>query len=278
MKHSNPVPSLLAVTAVLIVTLACSTPPGNRQERDRRQGASDAEPDPEKLNAEIDPGSPARLRARPRSDTKLILRPGRHLVGPGRSHAAVLVVPDGTREPLPLLLMLHGAGGDASSAAAHFRDLPQQYGFALLAVKSEGPTWDGVMSGSFGADVHRIDAALQAAFADVPVDPDRVAIMGLSDGGTYSLSLGRANGDLFNAMIALSPGFLVDATTVGRPRAFVTHGTQDRVLPIDATSRRIVPLLEDEAYEVTYIEFDGGHHFPYDNTERAVAWWLGDGD
>src|SRR3712207_7969114 len=53
--------------------------------------------------------------------------------------------------------------------------------------------------------------------------------------------------------------------------------SDDAVLPIDRCSRRIVPALEDEGYDVTYREFDGGHEMPRDVREGA-ALWLTEGD
>ena len=43
-------------------------------------------------------------------------------------------------------------------------------------------------------------------------------------------SLGIANGDLIDRVIARSPGFVAPVTRVGRPRIFVSHGVKDRVL------------------------------------------------
>jgi predicted esterase len=51
---------------------------------------------------------------------------------------------------------------------------------------------------------------------------------------------------------------------------FVSHGTRDDVLPIDRTSRRIVPALRDDGYDVTYREFDGGHVVPPEVAREAV--------
>jgi predicted esterase len=35
-------------------------------------------------------------------------------------------------------------------------------------------------------------------------------------------------------VLAFSPGFLVAPWPAGRPRVFVSHGTADRILPIEA--------------------------------------------
>ncbi len=87
-------------------------------------------------------------------------------------------------------------------------------------------------------------------------------LSGFSDGGTYVIALGRANGDLFSRIAAYSPGFLIDVKATGRAPFLITHGTQDTVLPIDATSRRIVPALRSAGYTVDYREFTGPHAVP----------------
>ena len=55
------------------------------------------------------------------------------------------------------------------------------------------------------------------------------------------------------------------------PRWFVSHGTADEVLPIQRTSRRLVPALQREGYDVTYREFDGGHAVPLASAREALA-------
>src|SRR5262249_34574280 len=60
----------------------------------------------------------------------------------------------------------------------------------------------------------------------------------------------------------------------GGPRIYVSHGTQDNILPIDQCSRRIVPMLRQAGYDVRYDEFDGGHTAPPAITSAAVEWLL----
>jgi predicted esterase len=57
----------------------------------------------------------------------------------------------------------------------------------------------------------------------------------------------------------------------GKPKVFITHGTRDTILPIDQTSRQIVPALKQAGYDVQYTEFDGGHQFTPLLSE-AVTW------
>jgi predicted esterase len=121
-----------------------------------------------------------------------------------------------------------------------------------------------------GPDVHRIDRLLTGLLGAYPVRD--LLIGGFSDGASYALSLGLANGDLFDGIIAFSPGFAAPPVTYGRPRVFVSHGTADRVLPIDRCSRRIVPRLTASGYDVTYHEFAGGHEVPDDVVRHALTW------
>jgi len=148
-----------------------------------------------------------------------------------------------------------------------------RYGVVVLAPDSRGITWDALGTG-FGPDVTFLDRALEEVRIRCRVDVNRMALGGISDGASYALSLGLSNGDLFPVVIAFSPGGARPGPFLGRPRVFVSHGTADPVLPIDACSRRLVPVLRETGYEVLYEEFDGGHTVPAPIADRALAWWL----
>jgi phospholipase/carboxylesterase len=174
--------------------------------------------------------------------------------------------------PVGVLVMLHGAGGKPSQALALVESAAAREGFIVVTPKSVGLTWDRI-EGEFGGDVAQLDRVLRALFDAYAIDPARVAIGGFSDGASYALSLGLANGALFRTVLAFSPGFERAPRNDGRPRIFVAHGIGDRVLPI-ACSRRIVPSLQRARYEVEYVEFEGGHMVPDLLLDRAVDWWL----
>ena len=116
-----------------------------------------------------------------------------------------------------------------------------------------------------------LDRAVERAFARHLLDPDRLALGGFSDGASYALSVGLANGELFRRVLAFSPGFMAVAPLRGRPRIFVSHGRADDVLPIGPCSRRLVPSLRRAGYEVDYREFAGGHCIPADLALEALG-------
>ena len=133
----------------------------------------------------------------------------------------------------------------------------------MVSVDSIGLTWDAITF-KYLSDVQFIDQALAHVFARCSVDPTRVVVEGFSDGATYALGLGLANGDLFRRVVAFSPGGIVpsDSPATGRPEFFISHGLQDPILPIDLASRQIVEDLRDDGYTVEYNEFNGGHEIP----------------
>ena len=117
-----------------------------------------------------------------------------------------------------------------------------------------------------------LNRALEWVFERLAVDPSRLAIGGFSDGASYALSLGLANGDLFPRVVACSPGFVISAEPNGSPRFFLSHGTADQILPIDRCSRVIVPRLRSMGYDVTFREFEGRHELPPDIASEALQW------
>ena len=213
-----------------------------------------------------------RLQARPAAPT-VVIAPGEHRLGLTTTERdATLYIPKNvaSARSVPLLLMLHGAGSSARNVRFVF-PLAEELGIVVLAPDSRRSTWDGI-GGLFGPDVAFIDAALRYTFQRVAVNTGRVAIGGFSDGASYALSLGLANGDLFPRVVACSPGFVMSAPPQGRPRLFVSHGTADQILPIDRCSRVIVPRLRTLKYDVTYREFEGRHEMPAEILAEALRW------
>lgn len=201
-------------------------------------------------------------------------------LGLGGERDGLLYVPEGAEPGAPVLVFLHGAAG---SGRRHLRAVlaaADRYGVVLVAPDSRNrSTWDLIAEGRFGPDVAFLDQVLDAlaGHLDVGTGAARLAIGGVSDGASYALALGLANGDIFPTVLAFSPGFLVAPGPVGRPRIFVSHGTADPILPIDACSRSFVPALRHAGYEVHFHEFDGGHTVPPPVSDKAVSWWLDGG-
>ena len=199
--------------------------------------------------------------------------PGIYPLGLASGRDGLLYIPTSydANTPAPLALLLHGAGRNSSELMTPMRPLADTSGLVLVAPDARGVTWDAI-GGGFFDDVTFIDRALTSVFSRVRVDTNRVRIMGFSDGGTYSLSLGLINGDLFSRIVAFSPGFVPPSTATGKPAVYITHGDNDPILPFEVTSQRIVPALKRTGYDVTLKQFVGGHTVPPDLAREAFQW------
>lgn len=249
-EHLSRRDALRAAAAIAIAVVGCRPAP---------------EPDRERP-------APGRLTSRPSIPTQSIATGLGRLGLAGRRDGLLYVPPRAAASAkLPLVLMLHGAGQSAEIGIRPFLPLAEAAGLVLVAPDSRNTTWDFV-NGPYGADVAFIDRALAYVFERCAVDPERITIEGFSDGASYALSLGVTNGDLFSRIVAFSPCVFAPAGNVGHPRIFISHGTEDHILPIVGCGRRLAARLGDAGYAVTYREFSGPHTVPADIAREAVDW------
>jgi phospholipase/carboxylesterase len=230
-----------------------------------------------------DPQAESRVSAAPQEGPgRLTARPGRgggncapgeHRLQLGSGRSALMRVTAGGRGgKKALILALHGAGSGGSRGGLYvFRGGWDEPGVVMLAPAAEGSTWSFFRGND--TDLPFVDRALSRAFARCPIDARRVAVGGFSDGASYALTLGLTNGDLFRAVMALSPGGALVAKAVGKPRVFIAHGTNDSVLPMSQTSNGIVRELRSSGYRVTYRTFRGGHEVRPAISREAVRWF-----
>lgn len=213
----------------------------------------------------------------PPSPTEAPLPPGRHALRFAEGREAVLVVPEGLdlERPLPLLVLFHGAGGEANVVLPHFVRWAREWHFLLLVPQSLFPTWD-IVIGGHGPDLERLDAALLQVASHFPIDPGHLAFAGFSDGGSYALSVGLSNGDVVSHVIALSAGFMNTFTRQGAPRVFMAHGRSDAQLPFETSARPHALKLLEDGVDLTLMPFDGDHVIVPGVVERAIGFFLGE--
>ncbi|MCC2955587.1 phospholipase [Massilia sp. IC2-477] len=222
----------------------------------------------------------ARLAARPAPATTVFPADspmGLHELAVGGTRDSYVFVSNQYKPetPAPLVLLLHGAGGHAHDGLRVLLHLADQAGLILIAPSSRRNTWDIIAGRSYGPDRDLADRALNDVFARYHVDATRLAVGGFSDGASYALSLGLANGDLFSHILAFSPGFIGPLQARGEPKVFISHGTEDPILPIDPCSRRIVRQLRAAGYPLRYEEFEGEHVIPPEIAQAALSWFSG---
>jgi len=211
-----------------------------------------------------------RLSVRPKSTT-MALAAG--TVRPEIGDTAMVVYTPTTalaRSPVPVMVFLHGALRTVETFVDGHKALADQHGVVVAAPYAVQGTWDAMVTG-FGRDVKALDRCFEWLFDRVPVSSERLTLSGFSDGATYTLGLGRANGDLFSRLVAYSPGGLLDVAPVGKPPILVSHGREDAVLPYAVSSDVVVPALRGAGYQVDLISFTGGHAVYLPAVEQAMA-------
>lgn len=196
--------------------------------------------------------------------------------------------------PVLLLVVLPGTKGSAKEMVALLRPAAEAKGFALLGV-DPGPTgnfdaieqfFDDRDAGrksafrdwptpKFGGDARRLDRALSDMFERTSVS--RVGLLGFSHGGSYALSIGLANPDLFSTIAALSPGLLLlpPLAKGGRQSVFLAHGRADAAQPYRRTACVMVPKLKALGYKVQFMARPGGHGMDNDELLAAIGDFLG---
>lgn len=176
--------------------------------------------------------------------------------------------------PMPLVMMLHGFSGWGDGQRALFA-LAEELGFIVIAPESRDITWGKEIPG-FDADVRYLGPAYRHVSSLVDIDDAHVALGGQSDGAGYALTMGLAYGDVFNHLIILAGGGLIEPLRrKGKPRIFIAQGVKDTTMPPDVSGRKNAAQLKKEEYDVTYREHEGGHRTPPEITREALRWFLG---
>src|SRR6266850_5229095 len=85
-----------------------------------------------------------RLTARPRADVTTSAK-GERALGLERGRDAILHVPaSSTDAPLPLFVLLHGAGGSGAGVLRRLGAAAEDAGVAVLAPESRDSSWDAI--------------------------------------------------------------------------------------------------------------------------------------
>jgi predicted esterase len=174
--------------------------------------------------------------------------------------------------PMPVVMWLHGLAGSGEGSRSLF-PLAEEFGFVVIAPESRGLTWGNEIPG-FDDDVHFLGPAYRHVANLVDLDPEHVALAGVSDGAGYALSMGLAYGNVFNHLMVFAGGLMIPFRKQGKPRIFFAHGVNDSNMPIDLTARKFVPQLKADGYDVTYHEYPGGHRVPPAEIREAFKWFL----
>jgi phospholipase/carboxylesterase len=192
----------------------------------------------------------------------------------------------------PLLLLLHGIGSHEQdlfgmaplldkrffvvSARAPIMLMPGGYGWFNIQFMQDGAIIPDIAQAEASTLllVKFIDELIDA----YGVDPNCVYLMGFSQGAMMSLSVALTHPDKVSRVVAMS-GRLAEQAIAGkasmeeirRLEVFVTHGTFDNVLPVEA-GRACRDELVKLGIPHTYREYPMAHEVTMDALRDVTAW------
>ncbi len=197
-----------------------------------------------------------------------------------------LAVPEAATKGVacPLLITLHGAGGDAGEwLTARLAEIGEKRDFFVLAPQAGKAGWG---QSTLGYDT--VMAPLRDVMRRVPIDPDRVWLDGVSMGANGAWQIGSLFADRFAAIAPRggTPYFVKVKGRDGQPDELRmlyarnlkalpvdwTYGAKDAGLPIDSV-RGLAQILKGWRYDITVKELpEGGHDWFPEESPRLLAW------
>jgi len=126
---------------------------------------------------------------------------------------------------LPVLLFLHGSGGNFVSYLKCWQQLADREGIAVVCPSFGFGRW------SRAGGVAAIDRVLAHLAADPALDLDRVVLAGLSSGAAGAARVAAAHPGRFRALVLISPVLAEPDLSAGQVPLTVIHGDADEVIP-----------------------------------------------
>lgn len=175
----------------------------------------------------------------------------------------------------PLVVALHGGSGDGFSFLWSWLPTARAHGAIVVSPSSIGRTWPLAGEDDDTPNIARIVASIRGRFS---IDPTRVLLTGMSDGGTFCYVSGLEPDSPFTHIAPVSAAFhsmLAQMADPARLRGLpvrITHGAYDWMFPV-SIARDAQRALADGGARVAYDEIpDLSHTFPRDACARILAW------
>ena len=196
-----------------------------------------------------------------------------------------------TREPAPLLILLHGVGSNEQDLIGLAPALDSRF----FVVSARAPVtldygrygWYHVQFTPTGFIFDQEEAEqsrklimqfVKELLDSYNVDPARVFLMGFSQGCIMSVAAALTHPQMFAGIVGMSGRLLPDLLTKtaspellrGMP-LMIVHGMQDSVISIN-DGRALRDALQTLPVDLTYIEYPMGHHVSDESLFDISAW------
>lgn len=195
----------------------------------------------------------------------------------GEREAYALYVPEkyDPASSYPLIICLHGAGFTGDTYLERWQSRLGEKSILACPTIENGAWW----SPEAETLVLNVIDSVQSKYH---IDPNRVFLTGMSNGGIGAYLIGMFHTDRFAALSPMAAGipdeifpFLKNLSSTG---IYIIHGAKDEVMPV-TLSRKVSDYLQSEGIRYTYKEhalehpMAGGHFFPKEELPALVTWF-----
>ena len=171
-------------------------------------------------------------------------------------------IPKGAlRERMPVVIFLHGSLGNFKGYLWVWKRIADTHGFAIVAPTFGAGNWDAP-----GGE-EAIEQARQYCVSNPRLDPSRIYLAGLSNGGRGVCLGARRSPNAYRGLILISPVLDAEVLLKGsfikdwkdKP-ILVLHGTADNRIPVRYI-RGVIALMSGAGMRVDDQIYDGQTHF-----------------
>ena len=197
---------------------------------------------------------------------------------PGSRGGFSLYVPDyyTPERAWPLVMALHGGSGNGRNFLWSWLRDARSLGAILVAPTATGNTW--ALMGE-DTDTPNLSRILELVRSRWNIDPGKMLLTGMSDGGTFCYVTGLVNASPFTHLAPVSATFhplMAETADAERLRGLpihIAHGALDWMFPVQV-ARQTQQLLSAAGADVTYRELDDLSHCYPREINPAILDWL----
>jgi phospholipase/carboxylesterase len=179
----------------------------------------------------------------------------------------------------PLVMALHGGSGNGRGFLWSWLRDARSHGAILVAPTATGNTWALMGEDTDTPNLARILSFMQARWN---IDPTKLLLTGMSDGGTFCYVTGLESASPFTHLAPVAATFhplmagMADAERLRGLPVYLVHGKLDWMFPVQV-ARQTREALSAAGAEVTYRELDDlSHAYPREMNAPILNWLRGE--
>ena len=171
----------------------------------------------------------------------------------------------------PLVVALHGGYSHGRDFIWTWLAEARSRGFVVFAPTSQAMTWS-IANVDFDGEL--LKRHLEQFGSRIPIDPSRILLTGMSDGGTFALALGLSGKGAYPAVVPVSCALPpVDMSLARGEKILWVHGAQDWIFPASWTIQSCRDLRQAGADIKLKVIEDLAHTYPREANATILDWF-----